>query len=157
VIPTQLLDLTSGPVMASHSNCRAIVPTDRQLSDDMIRALGRRGGVVGINFFDTFLLPPGETEQLELALVGDAFSDHFRRVPETIRDLARVKDAGDGWHDPLPTLYSAFSLAHFAGVSHSEHAQLQDAMDADMTWDGEPISGMSEADAELLAEVTGGG
>lgn len=106
---------------------------------------------------DTFLLPPGETEQLELALVGDAFSDHFKRVPETIRDLARVKDAGDGWHDPLPTLYSAFSLAHFAGVSHSEHAQLQDAMDADMTWDGEPISGMSEADAELLAEVTGGG
>ena len=34
----QLLDLSAGPVMASHSNCRAIVPTDRQLSDDMIRA-----------------------------------------------------------------------------------------------------------------------
>ena len=73
---------------------------------------------------------------------------------ETIRDLARVKDAGDGWHDPLPTLYSAFSFAHFAGVSHSEHAQLQDAMDADMTWDGEPIRGMSDADAKLLAELT---
>jgi hypothetical protein len=106
---------------------------------------------------DTFLLPPGETMQLELAVVGDAFSDRFARLPQTIRDLARVKDAGDGWHDPLPTLYSAFSLAHFAGVSHSEHAQLQDAMDADMAWDGEAIRGMSDADAKLLAGLTGGG
>ncbi len=71
---------------------------------------------------DTFVLPPGETKQLELALIGDAFSDHLKRAPETIRDLARFKDAGDGWHDPLPTLYSAFSLLHFAGVSHREHA-----------------------------------
>src|SRR5258705_266679 len=56
----QLLDLTPGPVFASHSNCRAIVPTDRQLSDDMIKALAKRGGVIGINFFDKFLLRPHE-------------------------------------------------------------------------------------------------
>lgn len=56
----QLLDTTTGAVMASHSNCRAIVPTDRQLSDEMIRALIARGGVIGINFFDRFLLPPDE-------------------------------------------------------------------------------------------------
>jgi membrane dipeptidase len=56
----QLLDLSGGPVIASHSNCRAIVPTDRQLSDEMIRAIVRRGGVIGINFYDKFLLPPGE-------------------------------------------------------------------------------------------------
>ncbi|HUB27907.1 MAG TPA: membrane dipeptidase [Tepidisphaeraceae bacterium] len=56
----QLLDLTAGPVMASHSNCRAFVPTDRQLSDDMIRALIRRGGVIGMNFYHKFLLPPEE-------------------------------------------------------------------------------------------------
>ena len=56
----QLLDRSGGPVIASHSNCRKIVPTDRQLSDDMIRAVAARGGVVGINFFDKFLLPPGE-------------------------------------------------------------------------------------------------
>jgi len=56
----QLLQLTQGPVMASHSNCRAIVPTDRQLSDEMIRAIGARDGIIGINFFDKFLLPPEE-------------------------------------------------------------------------------------------------
>jgi len=99
---------------------------------------------------DTFVLEPGRTTQLDLALIGDAFADKLERFPETIRDLARFKDAGDGWHDPLPTLYSAFSLAHFAGVSHRDHAKLQDAMDADMSWDGEPIKGMSDADAKLL-------
>lgn len=55
-----LLEISQGPVIASHSNCRAIVPTDRQLSDDMIRAIVGRGGVIGINFFDKFLLSPGE-------------------------------------------------------------------------------------------------
>ena len=61
--------------------------------------------------------------------------------------------------DPLEQLrraLAAFSLAHFAGVSHKEHAQLQEAMDADMSWDGEPIKGMSDADAKLLAELKRG-
>ena len=105
---------------------------------------------------ETFVLEPGKTTQLDLALIGDAFADRMERFPQTIRDLARFKDAGDGWHDPLPTLYSAFSLAHFAGVSHRDHAKLQDAMDADMSWDGEPIAGMSDADAKLLAELRDG-
>jgi membrane dipeptidase len=54
----QLLDLSPGKIIASHSNCRSIVPTDRQLSDDMIRAITGRGGVIGINFYDRFLISP---------------------------------------------------------------------------------------------------
>ncbi|HTW93895.1 MAG TPA: membrane dipeptidase [Tepidisphaeraceae bacterium] len=56
----QLMDLTRGPVIASHSNCRQIIPTDRQLSDAMIKALAGRGGVIGVNFYDQFLIPPAE-------------------------------------------------------------------------------------------------
>lgn len=56
----ELMELSSGPVIASHSNCRAIVPTDRQLSDEMIRAIVQRGGVIGINYYDKFLLPAEE-------------------------------------------------------------------------------------------------
>lgn len=55
-----LLDLTAGPIIASHSNCRAIVPGDRHLTDDMIRAIAKRGGAIGVNFFDKFLLHPTE-------------------------------------------------------------------------------------------------
>jgi membrane dipeptidase len=78
----QLTDIAAGPVMASHSNCRAIVPTDRQLSDDMIRAVVARGGVVGINFYDKFLLPPAEYGKRRATL-----ADVVRHV-EHICDLA---------------------------------------------------------------------
>lgn len=50
----QALESYSGPVMASHSNCRLYTPTDRHLSDEMIRALIEREAVIGMvpgNFF----------------------------------------------------------------------------------------------------------
>jgi glutathione synthase/RimK-type ligase-like ATP-grasp enzyme len=103
---------------------------------------------------DLFLMPPGHTVQLELAVLADGFADRLRRLPASIRDLARVHDAGDGWHDPLPTLYSALAVAHFAGESVAEHEKLFVAMAGDMNWDGEPIAGMSETDAHLLSEIT---
>jgi membrane dipeptidase len=45
------LDLWEGPMMASHSNARALVPGDRQITDGTIRELASRGGVIGISFF----------------------------------------------------------------------------------------------------------
>jgi len=74
----QLLELTTSPVMASHSNCRAFVPTDRHLSDEMIKAIVARDGVIGINYFDKFLLepkeyidPPGESQRCRAACSAD--------------------------------------------------------------------------------------
>jgi membrane dipeptidase len=43
----EALDLFSGPVWASHNNCRALVDHNRQFSDDMIEALIGRGAVIG--------------------------------------------------------------------------------------------------------------
>jgi membrane dipeptidase len=52
------LDVFRGPVWASHSNCRALVPHNRQLSDDQIGALIARGAVIGIAL-DAWMLVPG--------------------------------------------------------------------------------------------------
>ena len=54
----QALDVYSGPVLASHHNCRALVPGDRQLSDEQLRALIRRDAVIG-TAFDAWMLYPG--------------------------------------------------------------------------------------------------
>ena len=43
------------PFIASHSNCRALCPSSRNLTDPMIRALADRGGVMGINLSTSFL------------------------------------------------------------------------------------------------------
>ena len=49
------LAVTSQPVIASHSSCRALADVPRNMTDDMIRALARNGGVIGINFGGNFL------------------------------------------------------------------------------------------------------
>jgi membrane dipeptidase len=84
----QLLQLTQGPVMASHSNCRAIVPTDRQLSDEMIHAIGERGGIIGINFFDKFLLPPEEYGKRRATL--EDVVKHVRHICDLLGNCNQV-------------------------------------------------------------------
>lgn len=44
-----------GHVVASHSNCRALCPHPRNMTDDMIRALANAGGVSGLNLYGAFL------------------------------------------------------------------------------------------------------
>ena len=50
-----VMDLAQRPVVATHSNARSICNHPRNMTDDMIRALGENGGVMGINFCPAFL------------------------------------------------------------------------------------------------------
>ncbi len=43
------------PFAASHSNCRALAPHTRNLTDEMIRALAEKGGIAGLNYYAPFL------------------------------------------------------------------------------------------------------
>ena len=54
----EALDLFHGPVWASHNNCRALVPDDRQFSDEQIKTLIARGAVIG-GALDAWMLAPG--------------------------------------------------------------------------------------------------
>lgn len=50
-----VLEVTKKPFVASHSNARAVCPRSRNLTDEMIRRLALRGGVMGLNFCPDFL------------------------------------------------------------------------------------------------------
>ena len=50
-----VLKVTKKPFVASHSNARAVCPCVRNMTDDMIRKLSERGGVMGLNFCADFL------------------------------------------------------------------------------------------------------
>ena len=50
-----------GPFVASHSNARAVCNHTRNMTDDMIRALADKGGVMGLNFCGDFLNPNGKS------------------------------------------------------------------------------------------------
>lgn len=64
---------TKKPFVASHSNARAVCPCVRNMTDDMIRRLAERGGVMGLNFCADFLtqVPPGEKNPGTIAAVVD--------------------------------------------------------------------------------------
>lgn len=46
---------TSKPFIASHSNAREVCSHQRNLTDDMIKKIGERGGLIGVNFYSSFL------------------------------------------------------------------------------------------------------
>ncbi len=54
----EALDSFHGSIWASHNNCRALVPNDRQFSDEQIKALVDRGAVIG-GVLDAWMLVPG--------------------------------------------------------------------------------------------------
>ena len=123
-----LLNLASGPICASHSNCRSIVGDDRggrHLPDRQIKAIVRRGGIVGINLFAKFLLPAGEYGKRPATL--EDVVKHVRHVCDLAGDATHVgigsdMDGGFGrQHIPqeietiadLPKLGDALSAAGF--------------------------------------------
>ena len=52
-----VVDIAKGPIIASHSNSRAVCSHPRNMTDDRIKALAERGGVLGMNFAPSFVHP----------------------------------------------------------------------------------------------------
>lgn len=75
----QALELFHGTVIASHSNCRAYVPTDRHLTDDMIRIIAERDGVIGTVLLNIFL-DPNWNPKTDAPLPIDVVVRHIDRV-----------------------------------------------------------------------------
>jgi len=71
--------LSKKPFIASHSNCRALAPHRRNMSDEMIRALAEKGGVMGLNFAGQFLNADAESRT------------------STIQNAAFVRGYGEEW------------------------------------------------------------
>lgn len=77
----EAMDIYGGPVLASHHNCRALVPDQRQLTDEQIKKLISRGGVIGTALDDWMLHPGWVRGQSSPELVKlEAMVDHIDRV-----------------------------------------------------------------------------
>jgi len=83
----ELLAMTDKPVIASHSNCRAIIASgasapanlQRHLTDEAIREIGKRGGVIGLNLLSQFLIPGGGRDRR--ATIDETIA-HVERICE---------------------------------------------------------------------------
>ena len=59
------LELSSQPIVCSHSSCRALCDHPRNLTDDQMRALAAKGGVMQITMYNGFLVKDGEATVLD--------------------------------------------------------------------------------------------
>ena len=97
----EALERFGGAVLASHSNCRALVPGDRQFTDDQLRQLIARDAVIGAAF-DAWMLQPGwikgqtTNERVTLDTVVDHI-DHICQLAGNARHAAIGTDLDGGY------------------------------------------------------------
>ena len=85
------------PIAITHSNCAAVYPTPRAKSDDVIRAMGERGGVMGITLLN-FFVGPKPRNGLEDVI---AHIDH-------VRGIAGIDHVGIGSDLPIGTFLEVY-------------------------------------------------
>jgi membrane dipeptidase len=121
------LETSSAPVIASHSSSRALANAPRNMTDDMLRALAKKGGVVHINYYEGFL-DAGfaerekalKAEQAEQNAIDDRtpkFGDRSQNGP-AVRQINAQRIAKLG-RLPLSRLLDHFEhIVKVAGVDH---------------------------------------
>jgi membrane dipeptidase len=79
----EALEIYSGPVWASHNNCRALVPHQRQFSDEQLKELIRRDAVIGAAF-DAWMMVPGwvrgKTQPHDTGVKIETSVDHMDHI-----------------------------------------------------------------------------
>lgn len=86
-----------GPVWASHQNCRALAPWNRQFADDQIKAVIERGGVLGMAF-DAIMMVPG---WVHLRSKPSDFQLRIERICDHIDHICQL--AGNAKHVGIGT------------------------------------------------------
>jgi membrane dipeptidase len=141
-----LLELATGPVIASHSNARALCggggfgENQRHLSDDQIRSICARGGVIGLNLFSKFLRSGlGDADRASI----DDCVFHVEHICHLARSRAHVglgSDADGG--------FSAARLP--AGIDRPrDYARLAEALSA-RGWTDEEVRGFAHGNWERV-------
>lgn len=123
-----VLEVTKKPFVASHSNARAVCPWVRNMTDDMIRKLSERGGVMGLNFCADFLeeVPEGQKNPGTIAAVV--------RHAKYIADVGGVDVLGLG--------------SDFDGID--THEELPGAQSMERLWDALKQSGFTEEELDRV-------
>jgi membrane dipeptidase len=92
----EVMDRWPGLVMASHTNCRTLVPGQRQFSDEQIKAIIAKGGIIGV-VFDAWMLQKGWTPQTGTSdnVSLESVADHIDHIVQLADDTKHVAIGSD--------------------------------------------------------------
>ena len=136
-----VLEITTRPVIASHSNARALTDHHRNLSDDALKAIASRGGVVGVNFFWAFLAE----ENPKLANIVD----HVERIVE-VAGIEHVGLGPDFVKEYFETLWPGEELYMGLDVRLVPEGTSGSSRDLPLVTDALVARGFSEDDVEKV-------
>ena len=126
----EVLKLAQGPVVASHSNCRALCDVPRNLTDEQLRAIRDSGGVVGLNVHHKFV-----------------HQDPAKRTAETLAlHAAHMAEVMGVEH-----VACGFDFCEFMGPGNDAATGLEDCGRAGTFLDCLERLGMSAAERRLIA------
>jgi membrane dipeptidase len=122
-----VLATSAVPVIASHSSSKALCDHPRNLTDDLLRAIADRGGVVGFNFYAAFL--DGETWKATVATRGDILAELNR--PPAVSPTSLDREAAHRARSifkaevPVPPLDRLIDhVVHMIDVAGEDHIGL---------------------------------
>lgn len=116
-----VIETTEAPVIASHSSARALANHTRNMTDDMLRAVGRNGGVVMVNFYDGFIDPRKADVTLRSRALGDELREKYPNDPKRATAELDAWQAANGVKEktPLKVLIDHFDhIRRVAGIDH---------------------------------------
>ncbi|HEY6304463.1 MAG TPA: dipeptidase [Terriglobales bacterium] len=119
--------VTKAPVIASHSSARALTNHPRNMTDDMLRAVARNGGVVQVNFYNAFIdenyrkAHDAQAKDREAAV--KAYGDQLQAAGKTVTylDSERIEREWNAkiQRPPLSSLVDHIDyIAKVAGIDH---------------------------------------
>ncbi len=111
----QVMELSRAPVIASHSSLRHFVPGfERNMSDEMLRALAKNGGVLQINFGSSFLTRAANEHYFQRDRAREGYLDEHRGADGS----QELRDFMERWEETHP-----FPFADVTDVAdHIDHA-----------------------------------
>ena len=119
--------VSKAPVIASHSAARALTNAPRNMTDDMLKAVAKNGGVVQVNFFDGFIdedyrkAADAQTKEREAAVDQHIAELKAQGKPVSFMDMDRIEREW-GAKIPRPPLKALIDhidhIAKVAGVDH---------------------------------------
>jgi membrane dipeptidase len=146
---SQVLEIARAPVIASHSSCRRFTPGfERNLSDDMIRAVGANGGVVMINFGSAFLTERANKDSRARRDAVRAFRKEHGIAAEDDQD-ERLKAFREQYRKDNPPVFATMDDV----VAHIDHAVKLAGIDH--VGLGSDFEGVGDSLPEGLKDVSG--
>ena len=146
-----IIKTTKAPVIASHSSARALTGAPRNMTDDMLRAVAKNGGVVDVNFYSAFLdeqyRKAADAQSKERDAAVQAYVDKQRAEGKTVGYMETDRIARE-WNAkiPRPPFHVLIDhIDHIAKVAGIDHVGLGSDFDG--------VSGATPAGMDSAADL----